>query len=125
MPAWGRRYTLPAPKGKKGKELTDELAALINADPDAPFTASSGAGSGDNGAGLKGSLGITARFTGECSVHDVRLNYHDGEATPEGIQVAIAYPKQKRLTRISPEAWRVWAIASTTMSSCPIRMMQT
>ncbi|WP_000305775.1 phage tail sheath subtilisin-like domain-containing protein, partial [Escherichia coli] len=91
----GRRYTLPAPKGKKGKELTDELAALINADPDAPFTASSGAGSGDNGAGLKGSLGITARFTGECSVHDVRLNYHDGEATPEGIQVAIAYPKQK------------------------------
>ncbi|EEU5221164.1 phage tail sheath subtilisin-like domain-containing protein [Escherichia coli] len=91
----GRRYTLPAPKGKKGKELTDELAALINADPDAPFTASSGAGSGDNGAGLKGSLGITARFTGECSVHDVRLNYYDGEATPEGIQVAIAYPKQK------------------------------
>ncbi|KDY72006.1 phage tail sheath domain protein, partial [Escherichia coli 2-474-04_S3_C1] len=65
----GRRYLLPVSKGKKGKELVEELAKVINADTDAPFTAIAAEVSGDNAEGLKGSMGVNARFIGECSAH--------------------------------------------------------
>lgn len=91
----GRRYLLPVSKGKKGKELVEELAKVINADTDAPFTAIAAEVSGDNAEGLKGSMGINARFIGECSAHDLRVNYYDGETTPAGLTLELVAPTQK------------------------------
>ncbi|HFO4983064.1 TPA: phage tail protein, partial [Escherichia coli] len=90
----GRRYLLAVTKGQKGKELIDALVSVINADADAPFSAYAGQVA-DNASGLKGSMGINARFTGECSVHDIRVNYHDGETTPGGLTIELGYPKTK------------------------------
>ncbi|ENB6882492.1 phage tail sheath subtilisin-like domain-containing protein, partial [Escherichia coli] len=70
------------------------LVSVINADADAPFSAYAGQVA-DNASGLKGSMGINARFTGECSVHDIRVNYHDGETTPGGLTIELGYPKTK------------------------------
>ncbi|EET7615953.1 phage tail protein, partial [Escherichia coli] len=75
-------------------ELIDALVSVINADADAPFSAYAGQVA-DNASGLKGSMGINARFTGECSVHDIRVNYHDGETTPGGLTIELGYPKTK------------------------------
>lgn len=91
----GRRYLLPVSKGKKGKELVEELAKVINADTDAPFTAIAAEVSGDNAEGLKGSMGVDARFIGECSAHDLRVNYYDGETTPAGLTLELVAPTQK------------------------------
>ncbi|EJT9804834.1 phage tail sheath subtilisin-like domain-containing protein, partial [Escherichia coli] len=74
--------------------LIDALVSVINADADAPFSAYAGQVA-DNASGLKGSMGINARFTGECSVHDIRVNYHDGETTPGGLTIELGYPKTK------------------------------
>ncbi|EJN4479550.1 phage tail protein, partial [Escherichia coli] len=80
----GRRYLLAVTKGQKGRELIDALVTVINADADAPFSAYAGEPDNDQN-GQKGTMGINARFTGECSVHDIRVNYHDGETTPGGL----------------------------------------
>ncbi len=47
----GRRYLLAVSKGQKGKELVEALVKVINADVDAPFTASAAEVSGDNAEG--------------------------------------------------------------------------
>ncbi|EED0609274.1 phage tail protein [Escherichia coli] len=91
----GRRYLLAVTTGQKGKELVEALVQVINADVDAPFTANAAEVSGDNAEGLKGSMGVNARFTGECSVHDLRVNYYDGETTPAGLTLELVAPKQK------------------------------
>ncbi|HAX5206063.1 TPA: phage tail protein [Escherichia coli] len=89
----GRRYRLAVTTGQQGRELADSLATLINADGDAPFTAVSAAPTGADVDATQSVITITARFTGESSVHDIRLNYYDGETTPAGLQAAIAYPQ--------------------------------
>ncbi|MEE7107336.1 phage tail sheath subtilisin-like domain-containing protein [Escherichia coli O134:H31] len=89
----GRRYQQAVTTGQTGKTLADGLVTLINADNDAPFTAASVAGTGDNAA--QSVLTITARFVSECSVHDIRLNYYSDETTPAGITANIAYPQAK------------------------------
>ncbi|ECG8634062.1 phage tail protein, partial [Salmonella enterica subsp. salamae] len=91
----GRRYQVAVSSGQKGKELADRLAALINADRDATFTAVSAAPSGADVDATSSVVSVTARFISECSVHDIRLNYYDGETTPDGLTVAIAAPAAK------------------------------
>lgn len=88
----GRRYLVAVASGQKGRALADSLAACINADRDAPFTAVSAAPAGADVDATQSVVTVTARFTGECSAHDIRLNYYDGEATPDGLIVAIAPP---------------------------------
>lgn len=91
----GRRYRVAVATGQKGKELADRLAALINADRDATFTAASAAPSGADVDATSSVVSVTARFISECSAHDIRLNYYDGETTPDGLTVAIAAPEAK------------------------------
>ncbi|EDT6434630.1 phage tail protein, partial [Salmonella enterica subsp. enterica] len=91
----GRRYLVAVSSGQKGKALADKLAALINADRDAPFTAASAAPAGADVDATSSVVSVTARFTGECSAHDIRLNYYDGETTPDGLMVMIAPPAAK------------------------------
>ena len=91
----GRRYALPVKAGQKGKAIIDALVALINKDTDAPFTAVSAVVDGSNAGGLKGSMGVSARFIGECSVHDLRLNYHDGETLPSGLTPQTGFPSSR------------------------------
>ncbi|ENO2525169.1 phage tail sheath subtilisin-like domain-containing protein [Salmonella enterica] len=91
----GRRYQVAVAGGQKGKALADRLAALINADRDAPFTAVSAAPAGAD-VGVDASVvSLTARFISECAAHDIRLNYYDGETTPDGLTVVITSPAAK------------------------------
>ncbi|EOX8499738.1 phage tail sheath subtilisin-like domain-containing protein [Salmonella enterica] len=91
----GRRYQVAVTSGQQGKALADKLAALINADRDAPFTAVSAAPAGADVDATSSVVSMTARFIGECSAHDIRLNYYDGETTPDGLTVVIAPPAAK------------------------------
>ncbi|EGP4080236.1 phage tail sheath subtilisin-like domain-containing protein [Salmonella enterica] len=85
----GRRYQVVVAGGQKGKALADKLAALINADRDAPFTAVSAAPAGADVGADASVVSLTARFISECAAHDIRLNYYDGETTPDGLTVVI------------------------------------
>ncbi|EAM5969606.1 phage tail protein [Salmonella enterica] len=85
----GRRYQVAVASGQKGKELADKLAALINADRDAPFTAVSAASVGSDVDATASMISLTARFTSECAAHDIRLNYYDGETTPDGLTAEV------------------------------------
>ncbi|EAS0521580.1 phage tail protein [Salmonella enterica] len=85
----GRRYQVAVAGGQKGKALADRLAALINADRDAPFTAVSAAPAGADVGADASVVSLTARFISECAAHDIRLNYYDGETTPDGLTVVI------------------------------------
>ncbi|EBD4978945.1 phage tail protein, partial [Salmonella enterica] len=91
----GRRYQVAVAGGQKGKELADRLAALINADRDAPFTAVSAAPAGADVGADASVVSLTARFISECAAHDIRLNYYDGETTPDGLTVVITPPAAK------------------------------
>ncbi|ENL5480301.1 phage tail sheath subtilisin-like domain-containing protein [Salmonella enterica] len=91
----GRRYQVAVAGGQKGKELADKLAALINADRDAPFTAVSAAPAGADVGADASVVSLTARFISECAAHDIRLNYYDGETTPDGLTVVITPPAAK------------------------------
>ncbi|EDR9399353.1 phage tail protein, partial [Salmonella enterica subsp. enterica] len=91
----GRRYLVAVTSGQQGKALADKLAALINADRDAPFTAVSAAPAGADVDATSSVVSMTTRFIGECSAHDIRLNYYDGETTPDGLTVVIAPPAAK------------------------------
>lgn len=91
----GRRYQVAVTSGQQGKALADKLAALINADRDAPFTAVSGAPTGASVDAATGNVSVTARFISACSAHDIRLNYYDGETTPDGLIVTTAAPATK------------------------------
>ncbi|ECX5794672.1 phage tail sheath subtilisin-like domain-containing protein [Salmonella enterica] len=91
----GRRYQVAVTSGQKGKELADKLALAINTDRDAPFTAASAAPTGADVDATSSVVSMTARFTGECSAHDIRLNYYDGETTPDGLTVVITPPAAK------------------------------
>ncbi|EBT2119976.1 phage tail sheath subtilisin-like domain-containing protein [Salmonella enterica] len=91
----GRRYQVAVTSGQQGKALADKLAALINADRDAPFTAASAAPAGADVDATSSVVSMTARFVGECSAHNIRLNYYDGETTPDGLTVVIAPPAAK------------------------------
>ncbi|EGP4310161.1 phage tail protein [Salmonella enterica] len=91
----GRRYQVAVAGGQKGKELADKLAALINADRDAPFTAVSAAPAGADVGADASVVSLTARFISECVAHDIRLNYYDGETTPDGLTVVITPPAAK------------------------------
>ncbi|HFP5645721.1 TPA: phage tail sheath subtilisin-like domain-containing protein [Escherichia coli] len=85
----GRPYRLAVSKGKPGNLLADALAAMINADQDCPVSATTSVPP-DNQDQTKKVITLTAKFTGECSVHDIRLNYYSGEVTPAGIVVSTA-----------------------------------
>ncbi|EGI3341871.1 phage tail sheath subtilisin-like domain-containing protein [Salmonella enterica] len=91
----GRRYQVAVASGQKGKALADRLAALINADRDAPFTAVSAAPAGADVGADASVVSLTARFISECVAHDIRLNYYDGETTPDGLTVVITPPAAK------------------------------
>ncbi|EHJ9461807.1 phage tail sheath subtilisin-like domain-containing protein [Salmonella enterica] len=91
----GRRYQVAVASGQKGKALADRLAALINADRDAPFTAVSAAPAGADVGADASVVSLTARFISECAAHDIRLNYYDGETTPDGLTVVITPPAAK------------------------------
>ncbi|EIG9284134.1 phage tail sheath subtilisin-like domain-containing protein [Salmonella enterica] len=91
----GRRYQVAVVGGQKGKALADRLAALINADRDAPFTAVSAAPAGADVGADASVVSLTARFISECAAHDIRLNYYDGETTPDGLTVVITPPAAK------------------------------
>ncbi|EBT9767623.1 phage tail protein [Salmonella enterica] len=91
----GRRYQVTVAGGQKGKALADRLAALINADRDAPFTAVSAAPAGADVGADASVVSLTARFISECAAHDIRLNYYDGETTPDGLTVVITPPAAK------------------------------
>ncbi|EJH9544011.1 phage tail sheath subtilisin-like domain-containing protein [Salmonella enterica] len=91
----GRRYQVAVAGGQKGKALADKLAALINADRDAPFTAVSAAPAGADVGADASVVSLTARFISECAAHDIRLNYYDGETTPDGLTVVITPPAAK------------------------------
>ncbi|EDB4490592.1 phage tail protein [Salmonella enterica subsp. enterica serovar Rubislaw] len=91
----GRRYQVAVAGGQKGKALADRLAALINADRDAPFTAVSAAPAGADVGADASVVSLTARFISECAAHDIRLNYYDGETTPDGLTVVITPPAAK------------------------------
>ncbi|EEL1942571.1 phage tail sheath subtilisin-like domain-containing protein [Salmonella enterica] len=91
----GRRYQVAVAGGQKGKALADSLAALINADRDAPFTAVSAAPAGADVDATASVVSLTARFISECAAHDIRLNYYDGETTPDGLTVVITPPAAK------------------------------
>ncbi|EHI9226228.1 TPA: phage tail sheath subtilisin-like domain-containing protein [Salmonella enterica subsp. enterica serovar Anatum] len=91
----GRRYQVAVTSGQQGKALADKLAALINTDRDAPFTAVSEAPTGASVDAATGKVSMTARFISECSAHDIRLNYYDGETTPDGLVVTAAAPTAK------------------------------
>lgn len=91
----GRRYQVVVAGGQKGKALADKLAALINADRDAPFTAVSAAPAGADVGADASVVSLTARFISECAAHDIRLNYYDGEITPDGLTVVITPPAAK------------------------------
>ncbi|EID2121061.1 phage tail sheath subtilisin-like domain-containing protein [Salmonella enterica] len=91
----GRRYQVAVAGGQKGKALADRLAALINADRDAPFTAVSAAPAGADVGADASVVSLTARFISECAAHDIRLNYYDGETTPDGLTVVITSPAAK------------------------------
>ncbi|EHX6273853.1 phage tail sheath subtilisin-like domain-containing protein [Salmonella enterica] len=91
----GRRYQVAVTGGQKGKALADRLAALINADRDAPFTAVSAAPAGADVGADASVVSLTARFISECAAHDIRLNYYDGETTPDGLTVVITPPAAK------------------------------
>ncbi|WP_430488327.1 phage tail sheath subtilisin-like domain-containing protein [Salmonella enterica] len=93
--AGGRRYQVAVAGGQKGKALADRLAALINADRDAPFTAVSAAPAGADVGADASVVSLTARFISECAAHDIRLNYYDGETTPDGLTVVITPPAAK------------------------------
>lgn len=90
----GRRYQVAVSDGQKGVEIATALIKMINADGDAPFTASSVAPAGqETSTGSDGGpVWLTAKFTGACSVHDVRLNYYDGETTPAGLVCLLVSP---------------------------------
>ncbi|EFC1623639.1 phage tail protein, partial [Escherichia coli] len=83
----GRPYRLAVSKGKPGNLLADALAAMINADQDCPVSATTSVPP-DNQDQTKKVITLTAKFTGECSVHDIRLNYYSGEVTPAGLVVS-------------------------------------
>ncbi|ECW7556880.1 phage tail protein [Salmonella enterica] len=91
----GRRYQVAVAGGQKGKALADRLAALINADRDAPFTAVSAAPAGADVGADASVVSLTARFISECAAHDIRLNYYDSETTPDGLTVVITSPAAK------------------------------
>ncbi|EKQ7781586.1 phage tail sheath subtilisin-like domain-containing protein [Salmonella enterica] len=91
----GCRYQVAVAGGQKGKELADKLASLINADRDAPFTAVSAAPAGADVGADASVVSLTARFISECAAHDIRLNYYDGETTPDGLTVVITPPAAK------------------------------
>ncbi|ECH2067044.1 phage tail protein [Salmonella enterica] len=91
----GRRYQVAVASGQKGKALADRLAALINADRDAPFTAVSAAPAGADVGADASVVSLTARFISECAAHDIRLNYYDGETMPDGLTVVITQPAAK------------------------------
>ncbi|EIE1997900.1 phage tail sheath subtilisin-like domain-containing protein [Salmonella enterica] len=91
----GRRYQVAVAGGQKGKALADRLAALINADRDAPFTAVSAAPAGADVGADASVVSLTAHFISECAAHDIRLNYYDGETTPDGLTVVITSPAVK------------------------------
>ncbi|EEQ7780526.1 phage tail protein [Escherichia coli] len=85
----GRPYYMAVTKGKQGNILADDLSTMINADKDSPVTASTSVPDGNQDQTRK-VITLAAKFTGECSVHDVRLNYYSGEVTPAGITVSLA-----------------------------------
>lgn len=93
----GRRYLVTVAPEQKGRGLADKLAAKINADHDAPFTAIAAAPPGEGVDSLVGVVTINARFSGECSIHDIRLNYHHGECTPAGLEYTVGYPSVKAM----------------------------
>ncbi|ASD96863.1 phage tail protein [Salmonella bongori] len=90
----GRRYQVTVTRGQKGVEVATRLTTLINADGEAPFTASPTAPAGQSAAqdSDSGSVYLSAKFIGACSYHDVRLNYYDGETTPEGLISILLSP---------------------------------
>ncbi|HHR4052799.1 TPA: phage tail sheath subtilisin-like domain-containing protein [Salmonella enterica] len=90
----GRRYQVTVTRGQKGIEVAGKLMALINADGDAPFTASASAPAGQATSqdADSSSVYLSAKFIGECSFHDVRMNYYDGETTPDGLISILVTP---------------------------------
>lgn len=91
----GTRVRVSVAAQQKGKAIADALASAINANPALPVTAVSAAPSGGDVNETTSVVTLTARFISELSIHDLRLNYYDGEMTPQGIVVTIAYPKTK------------------------------
>ncbi|HBA8670274.1 TPA: phage tail protein, partial [Escherichia coli] len=65
----GRPYYMAVTKGKQGNILADDLSTMINADNDSPVTASTSVPDGNQDQTRK-VITLTAKFTGECSVHD-------------------------------------------------------
>lgn len=60
--------------------IASAVAAAVNANVSLPVTASANVGE----------VTFTAKHAGECgNALDVRLNYHTGEETPDGIQIAF------------------------------------
>lgn len=81
----GRRMTVDITTATTVASLHAAIIAKINARTDAPVTATAGE---DN-------VIITAKAKGEVGNRiDFRLNYHDGEKTPEGIQVSVVQTTQ-------------------------------
>lgn len=91
----GVRVQVSVAQGQKGKAIADALAAAINTKLSLPVTAVSAAPGGSDVDETSSVVTLTARFISAHSVHDIRLNYYDGEITPQGLVVDIAYPATK------------------------------
>lgn len=77
----GRAVQVGVSSGNNNVAVATAVAAAINADTDLPVTASA----------LSGAVTLTAKCKGETGNDiDIRVNYYDGEATPDGVTVSIS-----------------------------------
>lgn len=76
----GRLVRVAVASGNTASAIATAAAAAVNADTSLPVTASA----------LSGTVTLTARNKGETGNDiDVRVNYYDGEATPDGLTATI------------------------------------
>lgn len=77
----GRAVQVGVSSGNNNVAIATAAAAAINADTSLPVTASA----------LSGAVTLTAKSKGETGNDiDIRVNYYDGEATPDGVTVSIS-----------------------------------
>lgn len=81
----GTLVRVPVLSGDSAADVASSIADAVTANPDLPVTAAVG----DNGS--EHIVTVTFRHKGEVgNGFDIRVNYQDGETTPEGIELTIA-----------------------------------
>lgn len=91
----GVRVRLTVSEGQQGRAVGEQLAKAINANASLPVTAAAAAPAGKDVDATSTVVTLTAKFISALSVHDVRLDYYDGELTPPGLSVRFDAPKDR------------------------------